>query len=48
MISEINESKASIKHTSCECKCRIDGRKCNSDQWQNNDKCQCEGKKLCI
>ena len=25
---------------SYECKCKIDGRKCNSDQWWNNDKCQ--------
>ena len=27
------------------CKCRFDGRKCNSDQWWDNDKCQCECKK---
>ena len=33
------------KHISCECKCRFDGKKCNSDQWWNNDKCQCECKK---
>ena len=33
MIIEINESKALAKHISCECKCRFDGRKCNSDQW---------------
>ena len=38
----INESKALTKHISCECKCRFDGRKCNSDQWWNDDKCQCE------
>ena len=30
---------------SCECKCRFDGRKFNSDQWWNNDKCWCECKK---
>ena len=24
---------------SCVCKCRFDERKCNSDQWWNNDKC---------
>ena len=23
----------------------FDGRKCNSDQWWNNDKCRCECKK---
>ena len=45
MITGINESKALTKHISCECKCRFDGRKCNSDQWWNNDKCRCECKK---
>ena len=44
MIKEINESKALIKHLSCKCKCRFDGRKCNSDQWWNNDKFQCKCK----
>ena len=29
----------------CECKCRFFGRKYNSDQWWNNDKCQCECRK---
>ena len=33
------------KHISCEYKCRCDGRKLNSDQWWNNNKCQCECKK---
>ena len=33
MITGINESKALIKATSCECKCKFDGKKCNSDQW---------------
>ena len=33
MIAGINESKTLKKHISCECKCRFDGRKCNSDQW---------------
>ena len=37
MITGINESKALTKHRSCKCKCRFDGRKCNSDQWWNND-----------
>ena len=45
MITGINESKTLTKHASCECKCRFDGRKCNSDQWWNNDKCRCERKK---
>ena len=39
MISRINESKTLTKHTSCECKYKVDGRKCNSVQWWNNDKC---------
>ena len=31
--------KTLTKHISCECKCKFDSRKCNSDQWWNNDKC---------
>ena len=45
MITGINESKTLTKHISCECKCKIDGTKCNSDQSWNNDKCRCECKK---
>ena len=33
MITGINESKTLTKHISCECKCRFDERKYNSDQW---------------
>ena len=25
--------------------CRVDGKKCNSNHWWNNSKCQCECKK---
>ena len=39
MITGINELKALTKHISCKCKCRFDGRKCNSDQRWSNDKC---------
>ena len=48
MTAGINESKHKTltKHVSCECKCRFDGRKCNSGQWWNNVKCPCECKKL--
>ena len=46
MITEINVSKTLTKHISCECKCRFDGRNCNSGQWSNNDRCWCECKKL--
>ena len=45
MITGINESKTLTKHISCECKYKFDGRKCNSDQWWNNDKCRCGCKK---
>ena len=42
----INKStKTSTKDISCECKCKFDGRKCNSDQWWNNDKNGCKSKK---
>ena len=45
MITGINESKTLAKHILSECKCRFDGRRCNSDQWWKNDKGQCECKK---
>ena len=45
MITGINESKTLTKHVSCERKCKHAGRKCNSNQWWNNDKCRCECKK---
>ena len=32
MITGINESKTLTKYTSCKCKCKFDGKKCNSDQ----------------
>ena len=46
MITGINESKTLTKHLSCECKGKFDGRKCNLRQWWNNNKCQCECKKI--
>ena len=42
MITGINELKKLTKHILCKCKCRFDGRKCNTDQWWNNSKCRCE------
>ena len=30
------------KHIPCECKCKFDGRKCNSNRKWNNNKCRCE------
>ena len=38
MITGINEWKTLTKHISCECNCKFDERKCNSNQWWNNDK----------
>ena len=29
MITRINESKTITEHISCDCKCKVDGRKCN-------------------
>ena len=45
MITGINEPKSLTKHISCECKCKFDKRKCNLNQWWNNDKCRCVCKK---
>ena len=45
MITGINQLKILTKHISCECKCKFDGRKYNSDQCWSNDKCRCECKK---
>ena len=33
MITGNNESKILTKDISCECKCRFDGKRCNSDHW---------------
>ena len=46
MITGIHELKTLTKYMPCEFKYRFDGRKCNSDQWWNNDKCRCECKKV--
>ena len=44
MVTGIKESKTLTKHIFCQCKCKFDGRKCNSDQLWNNYKCWCECK----
>ena len=37
VMTEINESKTLIKHTSCKCRCTFDIRKCNLNQkWDSN------------
>ena len=46
MITGANESKILTKHISCKCECKFDGKKCNSNQKWNNDKCWCGCKNL--
>ena len=45
MARKMNEKEAMVKHFLCDCKCKFDGEKCNSNQKWNNDKCLCECKK---
>ena len=45
MIRRKSESEILAKDISCKCKCRSNGKQCNSNQWWNNDKCLCECKK---
>ena len=40
MIARVNKPKMLTKHI-CKCECKFDGRKCNSNQKWNNDKCRC-------
>ena len=49
MVAGINEWKILTKHLSCECKCKFHVKKCNSNQWWNNDKyrCTCEKHYIC-
>ena len=44
MIAGINELKALTKYISCGCKCKLDRKKYNLNQWWNNSKCRCECK----
>ena len=37
MTKKINEKEAMVKHILCDCKCKFDGEKCNSNQKWNND-----------
>ena len=41
LIARRNESETLARHTSCDCKCNFDGRKCNSNQKWNKNKYQC-------
>ena len=46
MIAVINKLKTVTNHVSCECECKFDEAKYNSNQWSNNDKCQCKWKNI--
>ena len=37
VITRINESKTMVKHISCDCKCKFNGTRCNSNQKWNNE-----------
>ena len=37
-----NELKTLTKHISSECTCKFHGKKCNSNQRWNNNKCWCQ------
>ena len=39
IIAAKNESEILAKHISCKCESKFDGRKCNSNQMWNNNKC---------
>ena len=45
MMKRTDKLKALTKHILCNCECKFEGRKCDSAQKWNNDKCQCEGRK---
>ena len=45
MVTGISQSKILTRLVLCECKCKFDGRKCNSNQKWNNDKYRYECKK---
>ena len=45
-MSKVNETRLSVQHESCECKCGVNESVCNSKQKQNYDECQSECKEL--
>ena len=44
LISGINEARFLVQHASCECKCGLNEKLCNSKQKWNYDKYWCECK----
>ena len=45
-MSRTNEARQIEWHETCKCECRLDSVVCNNKQRWNNDKCQCECKKV--
>ena len=43
MITGVNELKTLTKHISCKCKCKFNRKKCNSNQWWNNNNVDVSG-----
>ena len=46
MITGINKLKIFANYVSCKYKYKFDGKKCNSNQKSNNNKCLCECKNI--
>ena len=34
MITGVNEAKTLVRYTSCDCRCKFDDKKCNSNQME--------------
>ena len=45
-MSRTNETRHIKWHETCKCKCRLDASVCTNKQRCNDDKCQCEYKRL--
>ena len=45
MVTGVNESNSFLIHVLRDCKSRFDGKRCNSNQKWNKDKCPCDWKK---
>ena len=45
-MSGVNETRFSVQHESCECKCGLNESVCNSKQKWNQNECKCEYKYL--
>ena len=44
IVTRLYEDNTLVKHISCDCKWKINSRRCNLNQKWNYDKCQCECK----